>query len=116
MPAAIVALILGLLKLLLPALLNRAPAVTGIRRPDLKHSLLDRIRGTWGVLLLAVAVSGCAGRTIYVPTGEPVRIRETIIGAKVWVMDAGGRPVAGVMDIPEGWFALPAPEPVEDPR
>ena len=39
--------------------------------------------------------------------GEPVRLRETIRDAKVWVMGSDGQPVAGRMDLPEGWFALP---------
>ena len=113
MAAAVVSLILGLLRLRLPALIAPRAAEAGRRRPGLRASLVDRIRGTWGVALVIVLVCGCGGRTIYVPSGEPVRIRETIIGAKVWVMGADGEAVAGEMDIPEGWFALPAPE-VED--
>lgn len=62
----------------------------------------------WFLLPLLV-ITGCATRTIYVPDGEPVRLRETVRGAKVWVMDAGGQPVAGVMDLPEGWYALAMP-------
>jgi len=38
-------------------------------------------------------LAGCATRTIYVPDGEPARLRETICDAKVWVMDAGGRAI-----------------------
>lgn len=45
--------------------------------------------------------------TIYVPAGEPVRLRETIKNAKVWVMDSSGELVAGKMDLPEGWYCLP---------
>jgi len=33
--------------------------------------------------------------------------------AKVWVLGADGKPVAGVMDLPEGWYALPVPSEVE---
>lgn len=61
-----------------------------------------------GIILL-VALFGCA-RTIYVPWGTPVRLRQTIKNAKVWVKDAAGKPVAGRIDIPEGWYALPAPQ------
>jgi len=39
-----------------------------------------------------------------------VRLRETIPKAKVWVMDAQGKPVAGQMDLPEGWYCLPVPD------
>jgi len=39
-----------------------------------------------------------------------VRLRETVTDAKVWVKDADGEPVAGKMDLPEGWYALPLEE------
>ena len=39
-----------------------------------------------------------------------MRLRETIYNAKVWVLDASGEPVAGVMDLPEGWYVLPPPQ------
>ena len=64
-------------------------------------------------LVPLIILAGCATRTIYVPDGQPVRLRETVRGAKVWVMDAGGQPVAGVMDLPEGWYALPVPPETE---
>ncbi len=49
----------------------------------------------------------CGVRTIYVPGGEAVPLRETFKGVKVWVLDASGQPVPGRMDLPEGWYALP---------
>ena len=55
----------------------------------------------------AAGGAGCGVRTVYVPHGEPVRLRETIEDAKVWVLDETGEPVAGKMDLPEGWYALP---------
>lgn len=58
-------------------------------------------------VVLAVFLSGCSARTVYVPDGTPVRLRETIRNAKVWVLGEDGKPVAGEMDIPEGWYALP---------
>ncbi|HOI56121.1 MAG TPA: hypothetical protein PLP01_12785 [Phycisphaerae bacterium] len=63
-------------------------------------------------LLPILLLTGCGGgapftRTIYVPDGTPVRLRETVKDAKVWVKDADGKPVAGKMDLPEGWYALP---------
>jgi hypothetical protein len=63
-------------------------------------------------LLPVLVLTGCGGgapftRTIYVPHGAPVRLRETVQGVKVWVKDADGTPVAGKMDLPEGWYALP---------
>lgn len=65
-------------------------------------------------LLPILLLTGCGGgapftRTIYVPDGEPVRLRETVRSAKVWVLDENGKPVAGKMDLPEGWYCLPVP-------
>jgi hypothetical protein len=51
-------------------------------------------------------VTGCV-RTVYVPHGTPVRLRETLPDVKVWIKDADGRAVGGRMDLPEGWYALP---------
>ena len=60
------------------------------------------------LILLLVCGSGCPNtRTILVPTGEPVRFRQTVPNVKVWVADKDGVWVEGVMDIPEGWYALP---------
>ena len=57
-------------------------------------------------LLPFMLLTGCV-RTVYVPHGTPVRLRETVKDAKVWVKDADGKPIAGKMDLPEGWYALP---------
>jgi hypothetical protein len=61
-------------------------------------------------LLPILLLPGCGVRTIYVPHGTPVRLRETVEDVKVWVKDADGEPVPGRMDLPEGWYALPMPE------
>ncbi len=58
-------------------------------------------------LLPVLLLTGCGVRTIYVPHGTPVRLRETVKDVKVWVKDSGGEPVAGRMDLAEGWYALP---------
>ena len=58
-------------------------------------------------LLPILLLTGCSVRTIYVPHGTPVRLRETVEDVKVWVKDADGKPVAGRMDLYEGWFCLP---------
>jgi len=57
-------------------------------------------------LLPILLLTGCV-RTIYVPHGMPVHLRETVEDVKVWGEDLDGEPVAGKMDLPEGWYALP---------
>ena len=64
----------------------------------------------WIGIILIVLLPGCGARTVYVRDGTPVRLRETVPNAKVWVLDDARRPVAGVMDLPEGWYVLPVPE------
>ena len=64
------------------------------------------IRKLLPFLLPILLLAGCT-RTIYVPHGTPVRLRETVKDVKVWVKDANGQPVAGQMDLYEGWYALP---------
>ena len=67
------------------------------------------IRKLLPFLLPILLLAGCM-RTVYVPHGTPVRLRETVKDVKVWVKDADGEPVAGRMDIYEGWYALPLEE------
>lgn len=57
---------------------------------------------------------GCATRVVLVPSGEPVRLRETIRDAKVWVADKDGKEIPAVADLPEGWYALPDPGPSDE--
>lgn len=61
------------------------------------------------VLCLLFVCSGCItfGRTVYVPHGQAVRLREEVKDVKVWVKTQDGEIVPGNMDIPEGWYALP---------
>jgi len=114
-----VELIIGVLRILLPAFVQAStPRQEDVRpQPDLRRKLQERVRRTWGTAaiillcagLLTLCGTGCA-RTIYVPHGEPVRLRETVNDVKVWVMGPDGQPVAGEMDLPEGWYALERPE------
>lgn len=62
------------------------------------------------VLVMAIifCAGGCFTRTVYVPDGKAVRLRESV-KAKVWVLDSEGMPVPGEMTLPEGWWALPDP-------
>jgi len=82
-------------------------------QPELKARLQNRIRTTWGragavgtLALCILMAAGCGVKVIYVPDGQPVRLRQNV-KAKVWVMDADGNPRASRMTIPDGWFALP---------
>lgn len=116
-------LLTALFRALLPALWEtvedraRPKAEDAAAQDALRTRLRDRIRRTWGaagaliILLAILPVGGCGARTVYVRDGEPVRLRETIRAAPVWVLGADGKPVAGVMDLPEGWFCLPPPDP-----
>ncbi|HOQ60954.1 MAG TPA: hypothetical protein PKZ08_10060 [Vicinamibacterales bacterium] len=109
------AFLLALISALIPALVKacRRTSNDAGTQPRLKERLRDRIRKTWMpcIALLALLSAGCV-RTVYVPHGEPVRLRETVKDVKVWVMGQDGKPIAGVMDLPEGWYALPM-EPEE---
>ena len=110
----------SVLRVLFPFLAekSKSTAEDGARQVDLRDRLRKRVRETWKnatrLLICAAAVllvAGCGARTIYVPDGTPVRLRETVHSAKVWVLDAQGRPVEGMMDLPEGWYCLPDPGP-----
>jgi len=111
-------LVVALLLALIPALVKMCGRTSQDARtqPKLRDRLRDRIRKTWfpciALLVVLSASAGCT-RTIYVPHGEPVRLRETVKDVKVWVMGPDGKPVAGVMDVPEGWYALPMPDEEE---
>lgn len=63
-------------------------------------------------LLLTFMVLFCNGclftRTIYVPHGAAVRLRQNVKNVKVWVKDKDGVSVEGKMSLPEGWYCLPS--------
>jgi len=61
------------------------------------------------LFILAEAISGCAFKTVYVPDGKAVRLRQAV-KAKVWVMTDNNEEEAGKMRIPEGWYCLPDTE------
>lgn len=109
---ALIALIVALLRALLPALIegSKDSMQDGDASEDLRDKLRGQVRRSWGpyaCLVLCLMSAGCFTRTIYVPDGTPVRLRETVEGAKVWVLDSEGKPVASKMDLPEGWYVLP---------
>ena len=117
--SVLIEILTAILRALIPALVQSSPdtAEDGRRDPVLKGRLDERIKATWGkaggtagaLLCLCLLCGGCWIRTVYVPHGEPVRLREKIRDAAVWALDADGKPVAGKMTLPEGWYALPDP-------
>jgi len=110
----LIPILTAILKALLPWLVEQAKNTSedahNVRQT--RDRLRDAIRRHWliAVMICPLLFAGCGTRTVYVPHGTPVRLRETIPDAKVWVKDADGRAVPGVMDIPEGWYALPMPD------
>ena len=121
--SALAAFVAAILKALLPALFEsmKDKSEDGHVDVKLRNGLRDRVRNSWGRSMKVVVLSGlivmicsCGTRTIYVPDGTPVRLRETIPNTKVWVLDSEGKPVAGEMDLLEGWYALPVEPLPED--
>ena len=109
-------IIVAILRALLPALFEQAKdtAEDGRRRPKLRDDLRKKVLRTWGsrsaMILVLLVLPGCGVRTVYVRDGEPVRLREAIPQAKVWVLDTEGKAQASTMDLPEGWYCLPVPD------
>ena len=116
--SAIVALIVSILQAFLPVIgqASKDTAQDSATNTQQSNALKNKLRETWGkvgktgMILLCFTLSGCFTRTIYIPPGEPVRLREKLDSVKVWVLDSEGKPVAGKMDIPEGWYTLPMPD------
>jgi len=113
----------AIVRALVPALFDEArksvrdTAEDARPQPELKARLQSRVRATWGragaagaLALCALLTAGCGTRSVYIPSGDPVRLRQPVKNAKVWVMDADGNPRASRMTIPEGWYALPVPD------
>lgn len=109
----LVELIVGIFKMLFPILKDASKDTYIQADPDkkLRKRLRDRVKGIWGKSVILICFSfafvGCGTKTVYVPDGTPVKLRETLKDVKIWVKDADGNTIATTMDIPEGWFALP---------
>ena len=59
--------------------------------------------------VIALSVSGCSlipTRTIYVPPGRSVRLRQDIKNVKIWIKDAKGEVRASTLTLKEGWFVM----------
>ncbi len=110
--------LVALLRAFLPALVaaSKDTAEDAARQPELKARLAKRVRSVWRdarmwslIPIVLLLTAGCFTRSIYVPDGTPVRLRETVRRARVWVMAADGKPLATEMDLPEGWYVLADP-------
>jgi hypothetical protein len=118
------AIIAGIVQALVTILTKRSrpTAEDGAEQAELRNRLRREVHRKWSgkklpviaFLVVVLALPGCATRTLYVASGEPVRLRETVRSAKVWVLDENGEPTAGVMDLPEGWYCLPVTPEGED--
>lgn len=112
----LVELILGFLKLFVPSMKEAAKDtyIVPVEDKALTKRLQDRVNAVWGkgviFLCFSLALVGCGTRTVYVPDGQPVKLRESLYSVKIWVKDADGNTIATEMDIPEGWFILPDSE------
>ena len=62
------------------------------------------------LLVLVLLLSGCKTTTLFVPDASPVRLREPISSAKVWVQNENGAWIEGRVDLQAGWYVLSDPE------
>jgi len=62
------------------------------------------------VVFLVLLCSGCSliTRTIYIPHGQAVRLRQEVKNVKVWVKTKDGEIAEGKITLPEGWYCLPS--------
>jgi len=105
----LVTLIVAIIKALFPWAIEQTKSTAQDGDPDIetRDKLRKQVQSHWFcILLLCLLITGCT-RTVYVPHGTPVRLRETVKNAKVWVKNSDGQVVAGMMDLPEGWYCLP---------
>jgi len=106
----LITILIGILKIVLPAVIERVEP--RFREADPQIALRDKLRAkikqTWPVMvmLMMLLVPGCGREAVYVPDGTPVRLRETVRNAKVWVVDKDKNVLAAEMDLPEGWYCL----------
>jgi len=110
--SVIISFVVSLLKVFLPVIIEKSKDTMEDSKadPEIKRKLKSQIRAAWGgaaLFVILMFIPGCFTRTIYVPDGTPVRLREPIKKAKIWVLDKDGKAVKGTMDLPEGWYALP---------
>lgn len=112
----------AVLRVVLPAVFGEArksmrdTAEEAQPQPELKARLQRRIRSRWRtaattalLAFVCLAGTGCGTRTVFIPEGDPVRLRKPIKKAPVWVMDKDGTPVAATTRLEAGWYVLSDP-------
>ncbi|MBI9017376.1 MAG: hypothetical protein JEZ07_08970 [Phycisphaerae bacterium] len=105
------AIIIAVLRLLVPAVVDyyKPKYKQADNQSTVKAALARKIRQSWPVVLLLlfmITITGCVNtRTIYVPDGTPVKLRETVKNVKVWIM-VDGRQQPSTMNIPAGWYCV----------
>lgn len=118
MEKIIKAILESLLAFFWPILNTPKEAENGEAVNDREEKLKEKIKRDTKAktnLLIMVSLSlfyvtGCTTKTVYVPDGKAVQLRQRVKNCKVWVWDKDGKRVAGKMTLPEGWYALPLEE------
>lgn len=89
---------------------RKPSAREGGGKPELREALKSKLHNKLKIAVCAafLCLVGCnATKTVYVPDGSPLRLREDIASAKVWVwVEDEKRWVVGELTIPEGWYCL----------
>ena len=113
MSAFLIQLFVALLKAFIPSISEASKNEYTVAVPEddgLERRLRGSVEATWGktvvFLCLSLALVGCGTRTVYVPYGTPMKIREKVM-VKVWVRVKGGDDLETEIEVQEGWYVLP---------
>lgn len=113
MSAFLIQLIVALLKAFVPSIGEASKNTYTVAIPEdegLEKRLRDSVAATWGktvvFMCLSLALVGCGTRTVYVPDGTPMKIREKVM-VKVWIKVKGGEDLEAEIEVQEGWYVLP---------
>jgi hypothetical protein len=107
--------LIKLLSALLPGiikeLLNIKPTMAeGKSDGRTEKRLKKKIKKRWSksklpLIVFIIIFAGCGVKTVYVPEGDAVKLRETLKDVKVWVKPAKpAEPIAGKLTLYEGWY------------
>jgi len=59
------------------------------------------------LIFVLIMAAGCIPiKTVYIPHGQAVQLREPLKAVKVWVITDKGEKLPSTMDIPEGFWVL----------